>query len=117
MYAPSAPHLMITQPVLFRPTPISRNLSVASSIDSFDGGSGSDKSDKASSEFGLHISDEFILIARGAPIRLTYLKIDIDLRTEISSSSSSGTQQIFEGQNKSELFQHDQERRRTGIGS
>jgi len=64
MYAPSAPLLMITQPVLFRPTPISRNLSVASSIDSFDGGSGNDKSDKASSAFGLSISDELILIAR-----------------------------------------------------
>jgi hypothetical protein len=70
MYEPSAPHLMITQPILSRPTPISRNLSVASSIDSFEGGSGSDKSDKASSAFGL--------------------KIDIDLRTDVSSSSSSG---------------------------
>jgi hypothetical protein len=88
---------MITQPDLFRPTPISRNLSVASSIDSFDGGSGSDKSDKASSAFGL--------------------KIDIDLRTKVSSSSSPGTQQIFEGQNRSEQFRHTQERQRTGIGS
>lgn len=32
-------------------------------------------------------------------VRLTHLKIDIDLRTDVSSSSSSGTQETFEGQN------------------
>lgn len=71
MYAPSAPLLMITQPVSFRPIPISRNLSVANSIDSLEGGSGSDKSDKASSAFGLYISDKNVLIVTRALIGQT----------------------------------------------
>lgn len=53
-HAPKAPLRTITWPVPLGPTPISRNRQQASSTSSFVVISGIDKSEKASSAFGLH---------------------------------------------------------------
>lgn len=52
-YAPNAPLRMTTWPLPSLPTPISRNREVACSIDAGVGGPSIERSDRASSAFGL----------------------------------------------------------------
>lgn len=104
---------MITQPHSFCPTPNLRNVCAASSIDSLDGGRGRDKSDRASSAFGLikvspwrreHYLDE------------KYLKIDTDGKTFFNDGSSSGTQRSCGKHCHASSWQADK-LVQTGIGS
>jgi hypothetical protein len=87
-YAPNAPLLITTEPVPLSPTPYSRNLAPASSILACVTGNGIERSPKASSAFGLYLSENS---AQEEKAVNGHLRMDIDGRTSIKECSSSGT--------------------------
>jgi hypothetical protein len=104
MNAPSSPLRMITQPAPPRPTPKSINFWHACSINGFVGGSGSERSLRASSAFGLYDQAkkkkrcgskcaffEQSRVGRMGPRDSGHLSTEMNGRTPRSAGSSSGT--------------------------
>lgn len=95
--APIPPLRIITQPLPLAPIPRSRNLTAACSIKLLVGGSGSDKSARASSALGLsiatavHIRHNLQIVTQS----IAHLKIDMKGKTLVNDGNSSGIHLSF----------------------